>query len=258
MKTNLILMLFLVVYYSGLAQESEGYLLQDEEVYATRKNIPKFIPTSLVVGNFQFQYERVLNKTFSAAIGYSMIPEGDFPFKDKILDEVSDEDDVGRYINNATLQYSSFTPEVRIYIGEGYGKGFYLAPFYRHSKYTVKDVEVYFEADDGGERRLDTDGELTTDTFGLLVGVQFNLGSRIVLDWFILGPNYGFSNGNLVGVADQSLSQSEQQSLREELEIVEDLPFGDFQYDVDSQGGEVKIDGPWGGIRAGLAIGFRF
>ena len=225
--------------------------------WQSRKNIIKFIPTSLIVRNFQFQYERVLNKRFSVALGYSIIPEGDFPFKDYVLESVDDEEDVGRYINDASLKYSSFTPEIRIYLGEGYGKGFYIAPFYRHSSYTVKNVQIFYDGDNGGEQQMDTNGDLKTDTFGLLFGAQFKIGSRITLDWFILGPNYGFSNGNLLGLAEQPFSENEQQNLREELDDI-DLPIGDFSYEVDSDGAKIDIDGPWGGIRAGLAVGFRF
>lgn len=264
MKIPKILILLLFTYNFSLSQEknmvdtnAKFEIQEDNAVWESRRNILKFIPTSLVVGNFQFQYERVLNRKFSIALGYSMIPEGDFPFKDLILEKADDEGDVGRYINNASLQYSSFTPELRVYFGDGYGKGFYLAPFYRHSKYSVRDVQIYYDGDDGVEQQMNTNGDLTTDTFGLLLGVQFNLGSRLTLDWFILGPNYGFSNGDLLGVAEQPFTASEQQDLNNELADI-DLPIGDFTYEVNSQGAKIKIDGPWAGIRAGIALGFRF
>lgn len=230
----------------------------NREIYKERKNIPKFAPTGLIFGNFQFQYERVINRKFSAALTYSTIPQGDFPFQDLIAESVETNDnDINRYIENSSFQYSSFTPEVRLYLGEGYGKGFYLAPFYRHADYTFKDIDIYYNSDTGAEEVMKTRGDISSNTFGLQIGSQFNLGSRIILDWFIIGPHYGSSNGDLVGIAEASLSENEQADLRSELDAI-DLPIGNFSYDVDSKGAKIKIDGPWGGIRAGLAVGYRF
>ncbi|GAA4644847.1 hypothetical protein GCM10023115_28070 [Pontixanthobacter gangjinensis] len=237
--------------------ESTEILGDDLPVYTQRKNIPKFAPTGLVFRNFQFQYERVLSRKFSAALTYSNLPQGDFPFQDLIVESAGDEEDISRYIENTSLRYSSFTPEIRFYLGKGYAKGFYLAPFYRHTEYKIKDINFYYDTDEGGENMVDTGGDLSSNTFGLQIGSQFKLDNRLVLDWFIVGPHYGSSNGDLAGTSKEPLSEGEQRSLEQTLEDI-DLPMGDFSYTVTSEGARIKVDGPWAGIRAGLALGYRF
>ena len=261
-NASLFLLFFLAMNY-GFGQDLNQPPVEEEEelkpIYTERKNIPKFAPTGLIFRNFQFQYERVLNRRFSAALTYSTIPEGDFPFKDELLESsVEDEnDDLTRSLENTSIKYTSFTPEVRIYFGEGYGKGFYLAPFYRHAKYDIKDIHIYYDSDEGSEEMVNTSGDIRSNTFGLQIGSQFNLGNRLVLDWFIIGPHYGTSQGELSGLSSAPLSESEQQDIEDMLSDVY-MPIGDFSYEVDSRGAKINLDGPWGGIRAGIALGYRF
>lgn len=225
-------------------------------VYQSRRNLVKFNFTGLLLKNYQFQGERVLNKTLSLGLSYGFIPEGGIPWLDNIESLVDDEEFMDT-LGDATISYNAITPELRIYMGKGYGKGFYLAPFYRHSKYGFGNVSITFEADGLESRNLAMNGELKGNSFGLLLGTQFNLGNRLVLDWWILGPHYGGSKGRLVGRSDQPLSQMEQDSLREELEAL-DVPLVDVTYEVDQNGATMDIDGPWAGIRAGFSLGLRF
>jgi hypothetical protein len=37
-----------------------------------------------------------------------------------------------------------YHPEVRFYLGKGYGKGFYIAPFYRNLKYDITGVNFTY------------------------------------------------------------------------------------------------------------------
>lgn len=263
MKSLFLFVLVILCINSALGQEenlnsgSEQLQPLSEYSWSNRKNIPKFNFTGLVFRNIQLQYERVLNRKFSAGLTYSLIPEGDFPFKDLIVEAAGDEVDISGYIENASFKYSSFTPEIRFYLGKGYGKGFYLAPFFRHTEYSMKEVQFTYTSDEGLEENLDTSGTLSSNTFGLQIGSQFNLGSRLILDWYILGPHYGTGNGDLAGRTGQSLSETEQESLKQDLDDI-DFPFGDFSNEVNSNGATLTVDGPWAGIRAGLALGYRF
>ena len=81
------------------------------------------------------------------------------------------------------------------------------------------------------------------------------IANKFYLDWSILGPNYGFSNGELLGT--RTLMASEQQSLREELDDI-DLPVGRTTSTVNASGATLKVDGPWAGIRGNIGIGYRF
>jgi len=244
----------------GFGQQIETYESDDQgeetsPIYQSRKNLVKFNFTGLLLKNYQFQAERVLNKTFSLGLSYGFIPEGGIPWIDNIGDLVDDEE-LMNTLGDATVSYSAISPEVRIYLGKGYGKGFYIAPFYRHSSYSFGNVNIEFETD-FSTRELAMDGDLKGNTFGLLLGTQFNLGNRLVLDWWILGPHYGGSKGNFKGIADQPLSGEEQDALLEELESL-DIPLVDTAYTVDANGATMAIDGPFAGIRAGFSLGLRF
>jgi hypothetical protein len=76
-----------------------------------------------------------------------------------------------------------------------------------------------------------------------------------LLDWSILGPQYGSSKGFLEG--SKTLSAHEQQALREELEGLE-IPFADTEVTVSNSGVRADITGPWAGVRASIGLGFKF
>jgi hypothetical protein len=252
---GLVIPLILLLSWKGFTQKT----VDEEKKYQSRKNIVKMSLTSLAFRNYNFQAERVLNKTFSLALSYSFIPEGGIPFKDQIIDQIDEEDEETiNVFETASLSYRSFTPEIRIYLGEGYGKGFYLAPFYRNAKYDISEADFYeFERDNGDFETLTINGNSTSNSFGLLIGWQFNLGQRIILDWWILGPHWGTSKGDFSGIPDTPLSPSEQLLLASDLEDII-VPGTDLTFEISST--EVKMDtkGNWGGIRAGLTLGVRF
>jgi hypothetical protein len=69
------------------------------------------------------------------------------------------------------LGYYSITLEVRFFLGKkGFGKGFYLAPFYRHSNYTPVGLEFEFDNENLTTSKMNTSGNLSGNTFGLLIG----------------------------------------------------------------------------------------
>ncbi|SFW67915.1 hypothetical protein [Cellulophaga fucicola] len=261
-KQILVLTTFLSVSCLTYAQELESTEeTPADEIsvldYQNKKNIVKFSLTSLVFKNFQFQYERVLNKTFSVALSYGTIPKSGIPFG-KSIKEIAGDGDLTKIIADGKVGYSSFTPEVRIYTGKkGYGKGFYLAPFFRASKYTFENINFDYDLDNGDTATINTSGTLKGSTFGLLLGSQFNLGHNLVLDWWIAGPHIGTSNGDLRGTTSRVLSQNEQDALLDSLQDT-DITFVDAEYKVDENGAEISLDGPWAGVRAGLSIGYRF
>ena len=66
-----------------------------------------------------------------------------------------------------------------------------------------------------------------------MLGAQWQLSKALYLDWWILGPNYGNSNGDIAGT--KTLSPTEQQSLRDELSML-DIPLTKYTYTVDGNG----------------------
>ena len=237
------------------AQEQKTDSLSLE--YQAKKNIVKLSLTSLAFRNIHLQYERVLNKRISVSLSFSTIFEGEIPLLGSVESSINDARSFDK-IKDVSLSYYSVTPEVRFYLGKkGFGKGFYLAPFYRNSKLTLDGVSFEYENDASGTSTIKAKGSISGNTVGLLIGSQFNLGKSVVLDWWIVGPHYGSGSGSLNGKNSEPFSAVERNALQTELNEL-DLPFVDETTEVSAQDIKVLFSGPWGGVRAGLSLGFRF
>jgi len=208
----------------------------------------------LAVKNFSFQYERILSKRVSVAASYRFMPTGSLPFASSISNAIGDDDpDTKKTIENMRMGNYAITPEARIYLGKGYGKGFYIAFFYRYSSYTVENLPIDYD----DTHSLNFSGKLTANTGGIMFGAQWPLGKHVCLDWWMFGPHYGSGNGNFVGLASQPLTPAQQDVLRQNLEDLE-IPLTNKTYAVNANGATLKLSGPWGGIRSGLSIGIKF
>ena len=220
---------------------------------ANKKNIIKLNLFALGLKNISVQYERVLSKRFSFAAGVRFMSKGDIPLKSTFQD-LTDNPDTKKQIENITIGNTAFTPELRWYVGKkGAPQGFYIAPYARIAPYTAS---LPFLFDDGTvQKEINLAGDLNTFTGGILFGAQWKLGKSLMLDWWILGPNYGSSKGDIAG--EKSLTASEQTALRNELANL-DIPLTNITYTVDRNGATLNFKGPWAGVRSGLCLGFRF
>lgn len=238
---------------SALEQETDSLSLE----YQAKQNVVKLSFTSFAFRNLHLQYERVINKKISVALSFSRIFEGGVPLVGSVESTINDAESFEQ-IKDISLSYYSITPEVRFYLGKkGFGKGFYLAPFYRNSKLTLDGVSFEYDNDAGGTSTIKANGSINGNTVGLLIGSQFNLGKSVVLDWWIVGPHYGSGSGSLNGRNSQPFSSDERNALQEELNNL-DLPLVDETTEVTNQDIKVLFSGPWGGVRAGLSVGYRF
>jgi hypothetical protein len=219
----------------------------------SQQNVIKANLFSLPLKNVSLQYERKIISRTSAALGVRWQPSGSLPLE-SALKNLADDPEVERQIDNLTTGNFTVTPEVRFYLGKKKSmRGIYIAPHLRYARFTA---DLPFEYDDGGvTKTIPMSGSLNTITGGLLLGSQFSLGKLVYLDWWILGPAYGRSSGDISG--KKTLSPSEQQSLRDELATL-DVPLTKISYTVDANGATVYFKGPWAGIRTGLCLGFRF
>lgn len=243
---------------TSITAVSSSLVSVKDDIDGPKKNNVKISLTSLAFKNFQLQYERSLTKRIGVVIGYSFINKGAVPFKSQLNELVSNNSEGQGMLNNAELGYSAITPEIRFYLGQGYGKGFYIAPFYRHLKYDISGINFEYNSDLSTQKEdIDMGGKLTANTFGLQFGAQFNLGKHIILDWWIVGPHYGTSKGDFVGKTDRLLTPYEQSELQRELDDI-DLPLGDIKAKANANGATINISGPWGGVRSGLSLGYRF
>lgn len=233
---------------------------QGNSFYSEPKmNLIKINLTGLPIRNYSIQYERVLNKMLSVSISYRNMPEGKLPFKTQILKSIDDSDtEAKNIINNFTLSNYAITPEIRFYLGKkGYGQGFYIAPFFRIASYKGNNFDVEYEDETNNNQTISLSGDIKSNTIGVLFGAQWSLSKLIVLDWWILGPHIGSGKGDLAGLSSRTLSSTEQANINQTLEDF-DIPFFDKEIIVNSQGATMKLDGLFGGIRAGISFGVKF
>lgn len=224
--------------------------------YQTKKNTIELNLTSLVFRNFQLQYERILSKRISVGLTLATIPTGGIPLSGTVENSLDGDQEI-ELLTNAEVGYFSFTPEVHIYFGKGYGKGFYIAPYFRNAKWTFANLEIEFDGENNSQESISVDGDIKSNSIGMLLGTQFNLGKNLVLDWWIVGGHYGSSKGTLRGNSTQSFSEIEQANLKQELDEL-DLPLVETTSEVTANSAKIIADGPWGGVRSGFTLGYRF
>jgi hypothetical protein len=252
--------LLLISDFKLAAQDSTGNSL----AVTTKKiihpmNFIKINLTAIFLKNYSLQYERILNRKFSFAVAYRTMPSTTLPFKSYILKSVGDDDpQTAKTIEDFRLSNSAITPEIRFYASKkGYGRGFYIAAFYRYASFKSNDVNIFYSDDAGGDNSIKLSGKITANTGGILLGVQQAYGKHFVLDLWLLGPHYGSGKGDFSGISSTTLSATEQESLKKELDGI-DLPLTNKTVAVNANGASVKLSGPWGGIRAGISVGLRF
>ena len=115
----------------------------------SKNNIVKLNLMGLPLKNFSFQYERVITKRLSVAVGIRTMPTGSLPFANSFATQVGDGDpELEANIRAVKVGNFAVTPEVRLYLSrKGYGRGFYIAPYYRYAKFTSDELPVDYDGD---------------------------------------------------------------------------------------------------------------
>jgi hypothetical protein len=240
-------------------KEPEAGLVSNSDDTEIRKNLLKFNITAVLIKNYSLQYERILTRTVSAALSLRIMPETGIPYADDIIRwyDINDAD-AQTVINSTLIANYAITPEIRFYTGKKrYGNGFYFALFYRYGHYTFNNALIPYDADSGDQITLNSSGNVSSHTGGFMMGAQWTLGKRICLDWWILGPHFGVSSGDFKSVPSAPLSETDQQDIENNLNDI-DVPMFKQTVDVTADRVSMIFDGPWGGIRAGLSLGFKF
>ncbi|MDP3469472.1 MAG: DUF3575 domain-containing protein [Daejeonella sp.] len=251
MKKLFFLLVLLILSGYGFAQDKDSVESRNVSI-DSGNSLVKLNLLSLPLRNFSLAYEHKIGRKVTAGLGLRIMPKGGLPMRSSISNLI-DDPDTDRQLDNFKTGNVAFTPEIRFYMGKQAMRGFYLAPFARISSYTA---EMPFEFDvNGVTQTMPLSGKLNTFTGGLLLGAQWKLGGKVYLDWWMLGPQYGSSNGLLDG--KKALNAQEQQELRNELQDIE-IPFAETTTTVDANGARLDIKGPWAGLRAGLCLGIRF
>jgi hypothetical protein len=225
-------------------------LICSAPVKAQPNNYIKVNLLGLPLNNYTLQYERILNRRFSAALSYRFMPKTGIPFKSAF----SSSGDTQNAVETTKIGNTAITPEIRFYVGRGYGHGFYIAPFYRFAKFQLSGTQINYGSNN---QTVALSGDLTGNSAGIMFGAQWNIGNHFALDWWIIGPHYGSSKGTLSGHNDAGWSAEDQQSITDKINSL-DVPLVNTSTSVDAHNASLKMSGPWGGVRAGLCIGYRF
>lgn len=257
MKTRPSIFISLLLLAFSLPARSQSKEIKEDP--SKKLNHIKINLTGIFLKNYSVQYERILNKKSSLALSVRVMPSTSLPFKNYIRDYVVGNDpETNKTLDQVRLSNFAITPEYRFYAGKkGYGRGFYIAPFYRYASFKTNELIITYQSTLTQQNTITMNGKMNNNTFGVLFGAQWALGKNIDLDWQIFGPHYGVGNGEFNGISSRQLNQFEQEQVRRELEDL-DIPLTRKTVNVNENGASLLLDGPWGGIRAGLSLGFRF
>ena len=220
------------------------------------KNILRWNLSSLALRNYHFTYERSLTNRLSLSLSYRTMSKGSVPFQSQ-LEKAIKSNDIN--FGNFQMGNTAWTVEGRFYLGFGRMKGFYLAPYLRFANFDLSAPIKYTVTSGPGagtSKEANFVGNMKSTSPGLMLGWQFQLATKLVMDIQLIGGHYGHSNGDLNFAS--TLTTQEQDALRQSLANVKPDPFK-FTYNVTGTGAQIKTDGPWAGIRgANIGIGLRF
>ncbi len=231
------------------------------------KNILKTNILGDAITNYNITYERSIAKKLSLSVGLRYMPKSTLPtfLKDKIE---SLADDKNLRLSDFQMGNFAITPELRLYLSAGKMKGFYIAPYVRYASFDMQ-VPMTYDYTSGGNAEKGSalfNGTITSFSGGLLLGTQFQIAKKLVLDLWIIGGHYGTSSGTMV-VTDFSPAiddASKRSGFDAVIDNINNKEYGPFKFkaEVDKPGytkATITSTGAWAGVRAlGLSLGVRF
>lgn len=255
-------MYFKQFFFAALLSASTSAMAQNNATKDSTNNVSRDILkinlTSLPLKNFHVQFEHALSQKVSLAMGVRVMPVSAIPFESLVLDAVGEGDeDTKDLVNYSRIGNIAVTPEVRFYLGKGYGKGFYVAPYYRFANFSTNTIYLKYDDGAGPKRNLTMNGDLTAHAGGVMFGAQWFLGKRLTLDWWLIGAHYGTGKGKFTGTPSTPFTPAEQESIMQTLEDI-DIPLIDKTISISANNVTVNTNGSFGGLRGGLLLGFRF
>lgn len=216
---------------------------------------------ALAFGNLSLQYEQSAGTRKSWAVAVRFRPKGPVPLRELVRKMI---DDTLIRVDDARIGNFGIIPEYRFYLGrKGALRGLYLAPMLGYNYYYGNLPVKYYDYMNNAiiDKSALFTGHVHTITAGIQAGAQWKLGSKWYLDWWIIGPNYGWGKGRFDFTG--TLNDIEQISLQFELEkIRQTTPLIGIELvpgRPDDTGAGFTINGPWAGIRAmGINLAYRF
>jgi len=225
------------------------------------KNIIKTNLSSDILNNYNLTYERSLNHFMSVSLSYRTMPKSTLPFKSTIksyLDKYTNSTDIN--LDDFQIGNTAITLEGRFYLGLQKMSGFYIAPYIRNSNFDLS-VPIKYKVDPAKgntESVGNFNGNISANALGAYFGVQYQILTKVVLDFWIAGGSYGTSSGVLKFTSTIPLPAEAQASLKDALDQIKADPFK-LKSTVNASGGSADMSGPWAGFRGlGLTVGIRF
>ena len=207
----------------------------------------------------------MFHKNFSAALGISYLIPRNIP--SQLFTPSS---------NGSGYQLPKFggwsiTPEIRFYPGKKVKHkaphGFYLAPYFRYSKYTMKSDYVDVDSTSGARHNYAVKANYSGFTAGLMLGSQWMIGKHFSIDWWIIGGGYGKAKLKIHAESTDgslNLSPQEQEDLKQNIKsnTTELGSYGNGEVTVEttSNSATATVSGlPMISLRGfGLTLGFTF
>lgn len=230
-------------------------------------NIVKTNLSSLALNNYSLTYERMLTRKISASLGYRFMPKSALTktmLGETVMDFIKEDgdDDLQGQLDKLQMSGGALTAEFRIYTGKRPGaRGFYAGLYGRYSSFQY-DYPYDYEKPDETTTLVPLNGNTKGFGGGLVLGGQFMIAKRLVVDLYIIGAHYGKMTGKVEGLTDLSdLDEQDRAELKADLEDLVDLGGSEknITAEVRNDGVRADIKMPFLGVRGlGLTIGFAF
>jgi hypothetical protein len=134
--------------------------------------------------------------------------------------------------------------------------GFYTGVYARYA--STKYATNYTHVADGKAYPILASAQGNSVGAGVLIGAQFPISARVMLDWWIAGASVNRTTLHLSGRADISeISQEDRVAVEDALES-DNLYNGAFDVTIHNNGGNAHGTVTTPGFRTGLCIGVRF
>lgn len=222
-----------------------------------QNNIIKTNLCGLALKNYNLTYERSVARIVSLSVGLRYMPKSTVPLKSTLEKAVDNQD---FRINDFKIGNTALTLEARFYLGMKKMRGFYVAPYFRYAKFDFT-VPIKNPNSASGESIL-FDGKISSYSGGLLLGMQYTIFKKFVIDVWLLGGHYGSSKGVIraSNISPEMVTDAERQELQKTLDNLDNA--GPFKFKgtvTSSSSAEIQTSGPWFGLRSfALSVGYRF
>jgi hypothetical protein len=237
----------------ALLKKAEDLSLMHRKVLSTEENSGlhgaiKLNIFPLLLKNISLQAEIGINKNASGCLGFSIIGQRNIPgFLTPSI------------FTNAKLSGWSITPEFRWYPGEGQDgqppQGFYIAPYFRYSKYTLTG-DFNYDYSNLIIIRANVKGTYSGKGIGAMLGYQWVVNNHFSIDWWIAGGHVG-SGKVEVAVTDPIIGTLLDY---DKTLLISYLLLNYSGEAINIPGNTITLEhgAPYLGFRTGLCVGFSF